>query len=262
MPALQRIDSANTADILSALTTDGGCIALNFLTPEVCEQLTADFSGHLDEVGLGADDLGYRNDFYGQKTKRLKGLFSKSARMEAVLTHPDVLNVARQFLLSDKRATDLRLSNAELMVLYPGQGNQDFHTDAVSWRRAQRAEKPHEILFSINIALTDFTDHNGATRVVPGSHLWAEQREPAEDEITLATMPRGSALFYTGNVIHSGGHNRSDEIRYGLYLGYSLSWLRPLENQLLTNDPEDLKKLSPQAQQLLDIVPGGFTVYA
>ena len=75
-------------------------------------------------------------------------------------------------------------------------------------------------------------------------------------------MKKGSALLYSGNVLHSGGENRTDNIRTGLYLGYSISWLRPIENQLVTNNPEDVFSLSKEAQQLLDVVPGGFTVIA
>jgi hypothetical protein len=54
-------------------------------------------------------------------------------------------------------------------------------------------------------------------------------------------MPRGSAL---------------------LYLGYVASWLRPLENQLVTNEPADILALPQEAQTLLDVSEGGFTVYA
>ena len=57
-------------------------------------------------------------------------------------------------------------------------------------------------------ALTDFTDDNGATRIVPGSHrapsspeLGARLRDPA------ATMRRGSILVFDGSVWHGGGAN-------------------------------------------------------
>ncbi len=209
----------------------------------------------------GTDDLGYRDDFYGNQTKRMHGLFSKSDKMAEVLTHPVLLDVARKMLIDRRVGKDIRLSNAELMVLGQEQDVQEFHTDAVSWRRAQ-VLAASEILVSANIALTEFTESNGATRVVPGSHRWEEMREPANDEICQAVMSRGGALLYSGNVVHSGGANREARPRIGLYLGYVVSWLRPLENQLITNKPEDIFTLPDEAKQLLDIVPGGFTVFA
>ncbi|MFT6011486.1 MAG: ectoine hydroxylase-related dioxygenase (phytanoyl-CoA dioxygenase family), partial [Candidatus Azotimanducaceae bacterium] len=203
---------------------------------------------------------------YGQQTKRLHGLFSKSPKMVEVLTNPLLLQVAREMLVSDDRAKDIRLSNTELMVLGQDQPVQVFHTDGSSWHRAQRQEQSlgplNEILISANIALTPFTAINGATRVVPGSHLWSPERKPQPAEICQAIMPKGSALLYSGNVIHSGGANETETTRIGLYLGYVVSWLRPLENYLVTNKPDDIFALAAEAQQLLDVSPGGFTVMA
>ena len=97
---------------------------------------------------------------------------------------------------------------------------------------------------------------------MPGSHLWPESRTPEDDEVCLAVMPKGSALLYTGNAIHSGGANTEAAARVGLYLGYVVSWLRPIENQLVTNQPADILALPERARQLLDVSTGGFTVLA
>lgn len=261
MPALKRIEADQIDLIIEALEEDGGCIALNALPSAMCDQLVADFAVELDELDWGVDEIGYRNDFYGNRTKRLHGLFSRSSSMVDVLMHPTFNGVARKMLVDSGVARDIRLSNAELMVLGEGQANQEIHSDAGSWYRAQQAE-PGEILVSANCALTDFTETNGATRVVPGSHRWAPDRQPNEDEICLATMPRGAALVYTGNVLHSGGANQERALRVGLYLGYVVSWLRPIENQLVTNDADDIMSLPEAAQQLLDVVPGGISIYA
>ncbi|MEQ8857673.1 MAG: phytanoyl-CoA dioxygenase family protein [Pseudomonadales bacterium] len=261
MAELQRIEADRVDAIVDALADDGACIALNVLGAGLCRRLLADFEGHLDAVVPGQDDLGYRDAFYGARTKRLHGLFSKSSGMVDVLTHPLFLGLGQRLFVDSGLANDLRLSNAELMVLYPDQGAQTFHTDAVSWRRAQSVE-PNELLVSANCALTDFTASNGATRVVPGSHRWEPGRTPRDDEICLATMPRGSALIYTGKAIHSGGENRDPAPRVGLYLGYIVSWLKPIENHLVTNDPDDVHALPEGARRLLDVVPGGFAPYA
>lgn len=247
--------------MFSALEEDGACILLDALATNVCEQLLADFSLHLDQQEVGVDELGYRENFYGAQTKRLHGLFSKSQSMESVLLHPSVLGLCERMLVTTHVARSLRLSNAELMVLHQGQTQQVFHSDAGSWQLAQNLEQ-RELLVSANYALTDFTDTNGATCVVPGSHRWSAERKPQPEEICQAVMPRGSALLYTGNVLHAGGANHQPAARVGLYLGYVASWLRPLENHLLTNKVDDILALSENARQLLDLSPGGFTVYA
>ncbi|HIG42582.1 MAG: phytanoyl-CoA dioxygenase family protein [bacterium] len=263
MPKLQHFQSDDSPDsIFSAIEHDGGCILHGLFAPEFCDQIKDDFLGYIKAMQWGENELGLRDEFYGNQTKRLHGLFSKSPLMSEVLMNPFLLSMAEHFLKSDRRARDFRLSNAELMVLNQDQEVQEFHTDGGSWYRAQQHEAGKEILISANIALTDFTENNGATRVVPGSHQWAVDRKPKDSEVCLAVMPQGATLLYSGNVIHSGGANATPDMRMGLYLGYLVSWLRPIENQLATNTPEDILALSAEAQRLLDVVPSGFTVLA
>ena len=261
MSSLSYYQPEQLVEVLQSLASDGACIIENLLTDSVCKALMSDFDSHLADIEAGVDELGYRNDFYGKQTKRLHGLFSKSGHMVDVLTHPVLIELSKRLFIETKMASEVRLSNTELMVLESGQANQDFHADAVSWRRIMAME-PAEILISANYALTEFTSTNGATRVVPGSHKWEAGRLPTDDEICLAEMSSGSALIYSGNVLHSGGANQEAKRRIGLYLGYIPSFLRPIENQLVTNNPDDVFALPEDAQRLLDVSPGGFTVYA
>jgi ectoine hydroxylase-related dioxygenase (phytanoyl-CoA dioxygenase family) len=71
-------------------------------------------------------------------------------------------------------------------------------------------------------------------------------------------MPAGSALVYSGRVIHSGGRNETDDLRIGLYFGYVPTWLRPLENaaQLLPESVSDA--LVPDTRRMLGFYGGGF----
>jgi len=264
MVALEHFRAEDKQGICEAIKSDGACIVEAVISHEICDRLTEDFLPFLNAMPWGDDELGYKSDFYGNRTKRLHGLFSKSPMMEQILTLPVVLDVVKEVLLVNNKSRDIRLSNTELMVLAEHQQAQEFHTDAGSWHRTQAREKQdgEDILISTNMALTEFTATNGATRVVPGSHLWPEGRVPQPKEICQALMPKGSALFYSGNVIHSGGANTDAVTRIGLYLGYVVSWLRPLENQMVTNNPADVLALDPKARQLLDVVEGGFTVLA
>ncbi|MDB4223649.1 phytanoyl-CoA dioxygenase family protein [Granulosicoccus sp.] len=101
-------------------------------------------------------------------------------------------------------------------------------------------------------ALTDFTVENGATQVVPGSHLWPLARKALPQEIISAEMPAGSALYYLGSAIHGGGANITEsESRRGLFLGNLVGWLRTKENLFLTVPIEEVKSMPQRVQELL-----------
>ena len=81
--------------------------------------------------------------------------------------------------------------------------------------------------------MTDFTEENGATRVIPGSNRFNDKLQFNENDTEPAEMTKGSVLFYNGSVYHGGGANRSNSTRIGININYSLSWLRQKENQYL-----------------------------
>ncbi len=100
-------------------------------------------------------------------------------------------------------------------------------------------------------AVSDFTAENGATRVIPGSHLWEREREATEEDIVQAVMPKGSVLVWLGSLLHGMGVNGTDAPRTGLVSAYSVGCLRQEENQYLSCPPEVAAELPGKVQQLL-----------
>jgi len=106
--------------------------------------------------------------------------------------------------------------------------------------------------------LTDFTMANGATQVVPGSHLWDPERQPTAEEVVYAEMSAGSALVYLGSTLRGGGANTTDDQRRrGMFLGFVVGWLRTEENMFLTVPLEAAKTMPLRVQELLGYKPHG-----
>ena len=83
-------------------------------------------------------------------------------------------------------------------------------------------------------ALTDFTEANGATRLVPG--LAPAGRRPTWRSATTRCPPRwagGSVLVWHGSLWHGGGENTTAERRIGLACNYCAGYIRQQENQQL-----------------------------
>ena len=106
--------------------------------------------------------------------------------------------------------------------------------------------------------LDEFTEENGATRFIPGSHRWEPGRRPAasDDRSPPPTMSPGSAMFYLGSLWHGGGANRTGQPRLGVILEYAAGWLRPQENHCLAVPREVVRELPERLQELL-----GYNIY-
>jgi ectoine hydroxylase-related dioxygenase (phytanoyl-CoA dioxygenase family) len=140
-----------------------------------------------------------------------------------------------------------------MMIIAPGQSEQILHRDAENWPLT-KSRDDMEVTVSCMFALDDFTAENGATRVVPGSHLWDDyqSRFPAPEEVTQAVMPAGSGMIYTGKVLHGGGANVTTDVwRWGMHISFVLSWLVPEEASPLGVSWELVRDQPERIQQLL-----------
>jgi ectoine hydroxylase-related dioxygenase (phytanoyl-CoA dioxygenase family) len=104
-------------------------------------------------------------------------------------------------------------------------------------------------------ALSDFTAENGATVVLPGSHLVDAEHSRSiagvDDDPAYAVMPAGSGMIYTGKVLHGAGRNASDGWRYGMHVSFVVGWLRPEEASPLMIDQARAAELPVRARELL-----------
>ena len=239
------------AEVAAALRRDGACIIRDVLSEKTLERLKTDLNPWIERSQTGADD------FTGRLTKRTGALIARCPESRPVVTHPLIVKAANEFLRPYCERIQLHLT--QTIDILPGQGAQILHRDRLAW--GGYIPKPIEPQFSTIWALTDFTEANGATHVVPGSQDWPLDRNPkSPDEGIQAVMSCGSVLCYSGTVIHGGGANRSDAARTGINITYCLGWLRQEENQFLSCPPEIAKDLDPELTDLLGYTMGNYAL--
>jgi ectoine hydroxylase-related dioxygenase (phytanoyl-CoA dioxygenase family) len=242
---------SKAGEIVAAMQQDGACVVRDVLSAETLARLDADLKPWIDRSQPGADD------FTGRFTKRTGALIARCPESRPVVTHPLILEAANEFLGPYCERIQIHLT--QTIDILPGQEAQILHRDRLAW--GGYIPKTIEPQFNTIWALTDFTEENGATHVIPGSHDWPLERNPkSPNESIQATMTRGSVLCYSGTVVHGGGANRSEAARIGLNVTYCLGWLRQEENQFLSCPPHIAQNLEPALTDLLGYTMGNYAL--
>jgi len=247
MTELARLDarSAQPDQILSILDRDAAVVLEHGITETQVDTILSE----LEPFIAGTEPM--QDDFVGRLTTRTGGLVARSKSAREAVLHSTILDAVEGFLT--RHAENFQLNLTQIMRILPGQTAQTLHRDRYLWSRSL----PREVEPMLNCmwALNDFTEENGATRVIPGSQRWDWDSQEAPESSIPAEMPRGAVLLYTGSVLHGGGANTSPAPRSGMNITYLLGWLRQEENQYLSCPPEVARDLEPKLQALL-----GYTV--
>ncbi|MEU6730283.1 phytanoyl-CoA dioxygenase family protein [Nonomuraea wenchangensis] len=248
--------SAAIEEAIEAVEAAGAVIIEDFIDPGTLAGLWADLGADLERTADGDGRL------VGEKTRILPGLVRRSAHSVAVLRQPHFLGAARHFLQRPVRAwlgeqriefvPTIQLGISRAIQIQPGVPVQGLHRDDTAHLRTHPGP---ESRVQVMIAASEFTARNGATRVIPGSHRWDDERGPREDEAVPAEMRAGSALLWLGSTYHGAGANRSDGPRTGLSYALDLGNLRQEENQYLSIPLDVVRGYPEDVQRLLGYEP-------
>jgi len=184
------------------------------------------------------------NDFEGHKTVRIYNLLAYGSPFSRIPIHPALLPVV-EGVLDD----GCLISSISSISIGPGEKPQPIHADD----QIIALERPHAAIVCNSMwAVTDFTEANGATRIVPRSHKDSNWPEYGSREIESipAEMKRGSILVWNGSLWHGGGANQTDETRLGIAMNYCAGFLRQQENQQL-GVPRNVASEFPERLQRL-----------
>jgi len=227
--------SPDVSDIRRKLDDDGYCLVPDALGAEELATVRAALDRVLDEDDAAGAALRYGPDGANQ---RVWALLNRGEEFVRLATHPLGLAIVRSGL-----GPDIQLSNLSANVTGPG-GDREIgrlHTDQGF------LPEPWEYQLATNVAffLDDFTEENGATLVVPGSHL--DTAVPDHGLAPSAPMrltgKAGTMAVWDGRLHHATGLNRTaDQRRRGIFSTYIRPFLRTQENWCRSLDPALLDK--------------------
>ena len=230
---------------LDRIERDGFTIVENAFSKDDAGALLVDLERLERELGIDFAS----NDFEGRRTRRVYNLLVHGPLYEAIPVHPKLLPIVDGVL-----DPGCLVSSLSSIAIHAGETAQPIHADD----QLVPLPKPHvPIVCNTMWALTDFTEENGATRIIPGTHT--SDRSPdygkTYDSIP-AEMAQGSVLVWHGSLWHGGGANRSSAVRVGIAMNYCAGWIRQQENQQLGIPLEIARGFGPRLRELV-----GYGVY-
>jgi ectoine hydroxylase-related dioxygenase (phytanoyl-CoA dioxygenase family) len=238
------MDDAAREQHIERVRRDGYTVVENAIAPDLVDALNEALTRL--EHDLGAKPAG--NAFEGARTVRIYNLLAHGAPFDQVPVHPNVLPIVEGVL-----DPGCLISSLSSIAIDPGEIAQPIHADD----QVIPLAKPHiPIVCNSMWALTDFTDANGATRLVPASHTRQNPDYGAAYDTIPAEMAKGSVLIWDGSLWHGGGANRTDTRRTGVAMLYCAGFIRQQENQQLGLDPAVVRTFPPRLQELI-----GYGVY-
>jgi ectoine hydroxylase-related dioxygenase (phytanoyl-CoA dioxygenase family) len=227
------------------IAEDGYTIVEDAIEPDLLDALADD----LARLERRLDVRPAANSFEGHHTLRVYNLLARGEVWARVPVHDNVLPIVEGVL-----DAGCLVSSLSSIAILPEETAQPIHADD----QLMPLPKPHPpTVCNTMWALTDFTEANGATRVIPGSHLAdCSPNYGQHYDSVAAEMPRGSVLVWHGSLWHGGGANRTSERRVGVAMNYCAGWVRQQENQQLGIPHHLVRQFPPRLQELC-----GFGVY-
>lgn len=216
-PALERLPfGTDVAEVARIVARDGGVILTGALTRDEVDAVNRELDvvmGPLKQGNFDDGDDNFIGAFSGRKTKRLQHCvkYSKTYR-EAVLGKQILADYVAAILPG--AAGTHSLFSTQAIEIFPGEKAQQLHRDGRGFMETLGIDHAGTVNVVVNslLALTDVTEEIGATRVIPGSHLWENLSDHGTPDQTIpAEMNAGDMLFYNGKMAHGGGANTTDD---------------------------------------------------
>ncbi|WP_216936420.1 MULTISPECIES: phytanoyl-CoA dioxygenase family protein [unclassified Acinetobacter] len=241
MELVRFANTVSSEEIINAVKEHGYCIIDNLVDSEVMDKIAEEMAEFIDTSPYGCDR------FLGHTTKRTGSLVARSETARELIALPVILDAAQKHL---SKSSTFQLNLTQIISVYPGSPAQVLHQDQLTWDFFNFPDE-FETQFNLLWALTDYTEENSATRLVPKSMYAGTRQKFTPEQTVCAEMKKGSVLIYTGKIYHGAGENKTDKVRQSINITYSAGWLRQEENQYLATPPEIAATLSDDMLKLM-----------
>jgi ectoine hydroxylase-related dioxygenase (phytanoyl-CoA dioxygenase family) len=213
------------------------------------DRLLSELRERINQLFLSEGDRAGYEFKQEEQTQRLANLVDKGEVFQRAIAMPEILERVAQVLGPEFKLSSLnaRSANPHSTLAQP------LHADM----GAIPDEKGYWVANTVWM-LDDFTEENGAIRMIPGSHRWDKLPQQvladpyaAHPQERLITGKAGTVVVMNAHLWHGGTANRTANPRCAMHAFYA-RWDKPQQQyQKRLLRPEVQERLSPQIRKLL-----------
>lgn len=207
-----------------------------------------------DTNGIGDRILGRPPEGAVPAWQALLALPNKGRVFIDLAMHPVVREYGRHIL----GEVPYYMAQSTGLIVRKGSGGQVMHTDQIP----VPFSTPLPVYYHAMVALSDFEEDMGATRLVPGSHhspaprfkmnTKTGQAETLEQVDSVPAVCRaGSALIFESRLWHFQGRSTSDKTRLSILNGYCMHFMRAQDNYAASLQDDVYESLSDDERAML-----------
>lgn len=221
-------DPSNSDNVVQSLISSGGVVIRGLLSESTLAVIEKDVRPYLEA------DKPWQGNLFPPETRRVYGLAGKSREFmhhivanslyqsvcDKLLTSRFISYLGRKLEISTSKP---QLNNTIVFSIGPGARNQELHRDDMIHHNYLTAISPSEYKVGRDTGIGLFvagkksTKANGATRFIPGSHLWDSLEPPDEDLVFYAELDPGDAFIMLSSCFHGGSANKTHNEERLLY---------------------------------------------
>ena len=180
--SIKHLAAISSADhVAAALAEDGAVIVDELVSPAVMDTVAEELRPFLEATRFGPDN------FSGRRTKRTGGLVGRSQACRDLVMNPLILATTKKVLA---HAMSFQLHLTQVIAIGSGEPAQPIHRDQWAFDFFP-FPKGYEVQCNTLWAMTDFTEQNGATRVVPGSNHFEDKLQFTEQDSVAGRNDQG-----------------------------------------------------------------------
>lgn len=198
--------------------------------------------------------------FYGgsNRLQRIYNLLNKHKDFRELIQRPIILEIMEHLFDRNTLHDKYVLASWHANIVGEGGAAQILHLDSA----VQEPLPSWIIRANVNFMLNDFTERNGATLCLPGSHRFLvkpTQKDQQRNDLVPMVAPKGSLAIWNGHLWHRSGENKTKKDRIALLGCFAASHLKEMcveEDHLQVIDKEIVNHMSPTLKRWIGVGHG------